>query len=119
MHVALRFVLAALASWRLAFLVAREDGPGSICSRLRRGLGTSSLGKLLSCVKCAGVWIAIPFAWFVGGSWDELVVTWLALAGVTALIDEWTKPPFEWQQTTAQETTGHDVLRRDADRPPD
>jgi hypothetical protein len=28
----------------------------------------------------------------------ELVVIWLALAGVVALIDECTRPPFEWQE---------------------
>ncbi len=31
----------------------------------------------------------------------ELVVVWWALAGVTALIDEWARPPFEWQETQA------------------
>jgi len=34
----------------------------------------------------------------------------LALSGVTALIDEWTRPPFEWQ-----ETKDDDLLRRKSD----
>jgi hypothetical protein len=45
------------------------------------------------------MWVSIPFAFFVRGDWAELVVIWLALAGVAALIDEWTRPPFEWQET--------------------
>jgi hypothetical protein len=95
-----RFLLAALATWRLAFLLVREDGPGHIFTRLRNRLGNGFLGQLLGCVKCTGMWVSIPFAFFVGGSWwIDLVVIWLALSGVTALIDEWTRPPFEWQET--------------------
>jgi hypothetical protein len=93
-----RFLIAALASWRVAFLLVREDGPGGVFAALRRKSGKGFLGKLLSCVKCTGTWIAVPFAFFVNGNWIELLVVWLALAGVTALIDEWTRPPFEWQE---------------------
>ena len=86
-----RFVLAALATWRVAFLVAREDGPGKAFARLRR------LGGPLACVKCASVWAAAPFAFFVGRDWVEWLVSWLALSGAASLIDEATRPPFEWQ----------------------
>ena len=109
-QVAFRFVLAALATWRVAFLVAREDGPWGCLARLRKALGGGLFGKLIGCVKCAGMWIAIPFAWYVRGTWVELLVIWLALSGVTALIDEWTRPPFEWQETKDDE-----LLRRKSD----
>jgi hypothetical protein len=92
-----RFMIAALAAWRLAFLLARERGPWNVFGRLRRGVGSGIVGELLSCVKCVGLWAAVPFAFFVRGDWWELVVVWLALAGVVALIDEWTRPPFEWR----------------------
>ncbi len=89
-----RFLIAALATWRLAFLLARESGPWDVVGRFRRaGIG----GRALTCVKCVGLWVAVPFALFVGGERWELVITWLALGGVVALIDEWTRPPFEWQ----------------------
>jgi len=97
MGVYFRFLIAALATWRLAFLLAREQGPWGVFARLRRDAGNGVSGELLKCVKCAGVWIAIPFAFFVRGDWWELVVTWLALAGVVALLDEWTRSPFEWR----------------------
>jgi Protein of unknown function (DUF1360) len=93
-----RFLIAALATWRLAFLLTRERGPWGVLERLRRGTEHRVAGELLTCVKCAGVWIAIPFAFFVRGNWPEIVVTWLALSGVVALIDEWTRPPFEWRE---------------------
>src|SRR5262245_43204684 len=97
-HPMFRFVLAGLATWRIAFLLVREDGPGGALARLRRGLGDGLPGRLLGCIKCVGLWVAFPLAFFVGGDWTELVVTWLALAGVAALVDEWTRPPFTWQE---------------------
>jgi len=109
-----RFLIAALATWRLAFLLARERGPWDIFGRFRRGVGTGVVGELLKCVKCVGLWVAIPFAFFVRGDWWELIVIWLALAGVTALIDEWTRPPFEWQEN--KEDGGGERVVEDQDR---
>lgn len=114
MHISFRFLLAALATWRLAFLLTREDGPWRIFGRFRQSLGTGLLGGLFGCVKCLGMWVAIPFAFFVGGDWKELVVIWLALSAVTALVDEWTRPPFEWQ-----EERDDGLLRTGDDRDPD
>ena len=45
-HVAFKFVLAALAVWRVSFLVTREDGPWDALARFRRGLGRGVLGRL-------------------------------------------------------------------------
>lgn len=89
-------------------MLARENGPWNLFDKIRRRFSNGIWGELFGCVKCLGVWIAIPFAFFVKGTWIELFVIWLALAGVTALIDEWTRPPFEWQ-----ETTENGMLRRD------
>ena len=100
-----RFLIAALATWRVAFLLARERGPGNMFSRLRRVAGNGVVGDAVNCVKCAGTWVAIPFTFFIGGDWVQLVVIWLALAGVTALIDEWTRPPFEWQESSQSDRT--------------
>jgi Protein of unknown function (DUF1360) len=111
-----RFFIAAIATWRLAFLLARERGPWDVLTRLRRGAGAGIVGELLKCVKCVGLWIAVPFAFFVRGDSWELVVIWLALAGVTALIDEWTRPPFEWQETPDDRDAGRGTFGVDDDR---
>ncbi len=103
MNTMFRFLLAALATWRLAFLLAREDGPWHSFARLRGKLGGGFAGQLLGCVKCVSMWVSIPFAFFVSGDWLELVVIWLALSGVTAMIDEWTRPPFELQEISKDE----------------
>lgn len=107
---AFRFVIAALAVWRLSFLLAREDGPGEALAKWRRTLGGGVLGGLFGCVKCLSLWLAAPFTFFVGGTTLEKVVTWLALSGVAALVDEWTRPPFEWKETADDE-----LLHRDRD----
>lgn len=105
---AIRFVLAALATWRLSFLLVREEGPWHFAERIRKSVSRDGFGELLTCVKCTSVWVALPFAFYVGksvvgNSFTELVVIWLALSGVAALIDEVTRPPFEWQGTEDDE----------------
>lgn len=67
----LRLTLAALAAWRLAYMVASELGPWDVFKRLRDRLGVpylredgwpdSNAGRLLSCVKCMSVWTAALF----------------------------------------------------------
>lgn len=115
MHITFRFFLAALATWRLAFLLAREDGPWRVFARFRQRMGYGFFDELFGCVKCLGMWVSMPFAFFVkDGNWVELVVIWLALSGVTALIDEWLRPPFEWQ-----EASDDGLLRKESDRTDD
>ena len=80
-HVAVRFALSALAVYRVAFLVAREDGPWGVFRRLRSSVKDSVAGRLVACVNCLSVWISLPLAAFVGGSWIEQVVAWWALSG--------------------------------------
>jgi len=100
LNTTLRFFLSALAVWRVSFMLAREDGPWDLLKRLRRSLGG---GRALGCVKCLGLWISMPFVLFIGTRGVEGCVTWLALAGVVALIDEWTAPSFEWRETGGKE----------------
>ena len=92
-----RFGVAALATWRVSYLLVRDDGPWKWFERLRKNLGNGILGQLVRCVPCTSLWVALPFAEFVGGSWSERVVVWLALSGVATWIDVATRPPFEWQ----------------------
>ncbi|HXK15750.1 MAG TPA: DUF1360 domain-containing protein, partial [Gaiellaceae bacterium] len=57
-----RIVLASLATWRLAHLVAEEDGPANVIARARARAGTSELGELMDCFYCLSLWAALPFA---------------------------------------------------------
>jgi hypothetical protein len=57
-----RFVLAALATWRVTHLLVEEDGPADIVVRLRRRAGASLAGNLMDCFYCMSVWVAAPFS---------------------------------------------------------
>ncbi len=89
----LRLVLAVLAAWRVTHLLAAEDGPGEVVARLRARLGAGFLGKLMDCFYCLSVWVAAPFAPFVGRGAVETVVAWLAISGGACLLERATAAP--------------------------
>jgi hypothetical protein len=94
-HIAMKFTLSALAVYRIAFLIAREDGPWGVFRRLRRHVKSAAAGGLFGCLNCLSVWIALPLAVFVGSSWIERFVAWWALSGAAVLADRATRDPFE------------------------
>ena len=83
----IRFVLAALATWRLTHLLAIEEGPANLIVRRREALSRTILADLIGCFGCLSVLIAIPFAVFVSTAPVELLVTWLALSGAAFLLE--------------------------------
>ena len=87
MHYSFRFLLAALAVWRLTHLLSKEDGPWDAMLRLRRALSGRFGGNLLSCFYCLSLWMAIPFTFFLQGPAVERVVVWLALSGTACLLE--------------------------------
>ena len=97
-HVGVRFALSALAVYRLAVLFARDGGPWNLFGRLRSSAG-ESWRRFAGCVECLSVWVALPFAAFVGDSWLERFVAWWALSGAAVLVDRATRDPFEMEST--------------------
>jgi hypothetical protein len=89
----IRFILAALATWRVSHFLASEDGPADLIARLRSSLAGSIAGGLVDCFGCLSIWIAIPFAFFVSSRPLELVVTWLALSGAAFLLERMHSEP--------------------------
>jgi len=53
---ALDILILALAAWRLAYLITRENGPYDVAGRFRSRF---PLGGLTSCIYCASVWTAL------------------------------------------------------------
>ena len=82
-----RFVLAALATWRMTHLLAREDGPANIIARVREKLGSGLWGQLMDCFYCLSVWVAAPLALFVCQRPVDRLVAWLALSGAACLLE--------------------------------
>ena len=92
-----RFVVSALAVWRLANLLAAEDGPWDLIVRVRRKLGTTSGGKLMDCLYCLSVWISVPFAFYVVDGALNRFVVWLALSGAASLAAKIVKEPIVFE----------------------
>jgi hypothetical protein len=86
-----RFVIGVLATWRLAYLLAEEDGPFDLILRVRRRLGRSVLGRLLDCFYCLSLWMAAPLAVWVTDGWSHRVAVWLALSGGACLLHRLTE----------------------------
>jgi hypothetical protein len=82
-----RFALAALATWRITHLLAREDGPGDAVLRMRQRAGGGVLGRLMDCFYCLSLWVAAPFALWVTRAPLDLVLCWLALSGAACLLE--------------------------------
>jgi len=88
-----RIVLASLATWRLAHLVAEEDGPANVIARARARAGTSQLGELMDCFYCLSLWAAAPFALATAPRRRDAPLTWLALSGAACLLERTTSIP--------------------------
>jgi hypothetical protein len=80
------FILSTLAVWRISHLISQEDGPFDLVINVRKRIGQGFAGGLLDCFHCLSLWIAIPFAFFLCGSWTTGLITWLALAGAASLL---------------------------------
>ena len=113
MHQALRFLLAALAVWRVTHLLAHEDGPWGLLRAVRRVASASGAGGLVNCFYCLSTWIALPAGWFAGDTWLERTFAWLAASGAAILLERATAPvPLSIEETG-------DELLRSAGRPDD
>jgi|SRR5580704_7878327 hypothetical protein len=97
MPIWMKFIVAALATWRVTHLLVSEDGPGDVVVRIRKRLGDGVLGRAMDCFWCLSLWIALPAALFVTSRLLETLPTWLALSGAACLLeragDTVTAPP--------------------------
>ena len=106
------FVLGILAVWRVTHLLNAEDGPWNLLAKLRRLAASGFWGSLVDCFYCLSLWIAVPFAYFLGARWPERVLLWLALSGATCLLERLTlhvgqAPPARY----VEDKEASDVLR--------
>jgi hypothetical protein len=81
-----RFGVAVLATWRVAHLLAREDGPGDVLVRLRRRV-SGGFGRMLDCVYCLSLWISAPIALWVTRDPLDWLVSMLAISGGACLLE--------------------------------
>ena len=79
--------LGVLCVWRITHLLQAEDGPWDLVVRLRRRAGDGFWGKLLDCFYCLSLWVAAPFALFIGDEWGERLILWPALSAGAILLE--------------------------------
>jgi len=108
--------LGILAVWRITHLLHAEDGPWNVFVRFRALFGRGFWGALLDCFYCLSVWIAAPFAWWIGTDWKERLLLWPALSAgailaerLTAGRDEPQPPPAAYYEEPEEK---NDVLLR-------
>lgn len=81
------FLLGILSVWRITHLLQAEDGPWDVVVRLRQRAGEGFWGHLLDCFYCLSVWIAAPFAIFMGRKLGEHILLWPALSAGAILLE--------------------------------
>jgi len=112
-------LLGVLVVWRLTHLLQAEDGPWDLCRRLRRAVGEGFWGRLLDCFYCLSLWIAAPFAAFLGADASERWLLWPALSAGAILLLRATEPTLVTPPALYHEEPP-DVLRTgQTDEPPD
>lgn len=109
-----RFVLGALATWRVAHLLAHEDGPWDAVLRLRAALGNGVWGRLVDCFHCVSLWVAAPIALAVGRDAGEWLLAWLALSGAACLLQRAVQGPVVIERLAADEGEDDGMLRTTA-----
>ncbi len=79
--------LGILSVWRITHLLQAEDGPWDLTVRFRRFLGNGFLGKLLDCFACLSLWVAAPFAVWLGDGNGQRLLLWLSFSAGALLLE--------------------------------
>lgn len=92
----INLILACLAVFRAAEMIAVDDGPFDIFANIRilvgcydfneTGRAKTNLGRLLGCPYCVGVWLAFIAALIIAPFDFHLPLYWFAIAGGQAFI---------------------------------
>lgn len=87
-----RFILAVLATWRVAHLVAFEDGPGEVLALVRRR-APAGIGRMLDCIYCLSLWVSAPAALWITRDPVDWFVTTLAISGAACVLERLGEEP--------------------------
>lgn len=87
-------VIAALAVFRLAYLITKESGPFFFYWRVRKEAKKQggSVEELAQCPYCCGLWSAIGITFYLGTLpryiWVDYIIVILAMAGFSMLLHQ-------------------------------
>jgi hypothetical protein len=100
------FALGTLAVWRITHVLSAEDGPDQVFVRLRGLAGLGFWGDLLDCFYCLSLWVAVPFACWLGEGWKERLLLWPALSAAGILLERLSSPHLD--EDKGEEDQGKD-----------
>lgn len=109
-----RLALGALATWRLAHLIAAEDGPGDVLLKARMRVGNGPLGTLMDCFECVSVWVAAPIAGVAMRTRRDAWLAWLGLSGAACMLERMTA-----NREASEEVVDNGLLRTGPGRSPE
>lgn len=88
MHQLILVALAVLATYRVARMLALEDGPFDLFVRVRARIDPEQItwvGRGINCPLCISFWVALVFALLLPFvDWQTFVMMWLGVAGGAA-----------------------------------
>jgi hypothetical protein len=113
------FVIGALATWRISHLLVHEDGPANLAARVRAHFAGSEIGRLLDCLGCASLAVALPVALFVSRRPLGLLPISLALSGAAFLLERIGGQPLVIERIVEPPhgADHHDLLRTETGNP--
>ena len=85
-------LLGILCVWRITHLLNAEDGPGGWLVKWRELIGNGFWGDLLDCFYCLSLWVALPFAVWLGDELKGQLLLWPALSAGAILIERASAP---------------------------
>ena len=81
-------IVATLAVYAVAFMIARLDGPLGVFTWLRERIDPAQktwLGRGWNCPVCLSFWVGLIVALIIGATWLE----WLAMIGAIISLNKW------------------------------
>lgn len=86
-QVTVSIILSAFAVYRLAYLIAYEDGPFDLASKWRELVGQKNwIGRGFHCALCISFWVSILPALYLSSSVVQFILYWQAIAGLVLLL---------------------------------
>lgn len=81
------FIILALTTWRISYLLTFEEGPYGIFKKIRNQLNRFKLSPLF-CFYCTSVWVGFVISFFMSLNLFSTITYAFALSAAAILIDE-------------------------------
>lgn len=88
----LEFIVGCLATFRIALLVSKEDGPADVAKKLRHSVPPGWIKRGFYCEWCQSFWWGMATAMFFAStnrlSWTDFPLYWLAFSAGGIVINQ-------------------------------